>query len=82
MPDLLTTTKAALFLKEQRGIIVKADTVKHWCLQGRFPNAERCTDGGGRGYWLISEDDLLTFAPPVTGRPPRKKEQNKAPGSL
>lgn len=64
---MLTTTEAAALLTE-RGITVKADTIKHWCQQGKFPNARRI-GGPRRGSWLIPQSDLDAFTPPTMGRP-------------
>ena len=66
MPNL-TTTQAAALLSE-RGKAVKADTVKHWCQQGRFPNAKR-VGGTRRGYWLVPKADLEAFELPKVGNP-------------
>lgn len=43
---------------------VKADTVKHWCAQGKFPSAVNERRGPGRGFWLIPRDALEAFEPP------------------
>lgn len=64
---MLTTTEAAALLAE-RGIMVKVDTIKHWCQQGKFPNARRI-GGPRRGTWLIPQGDLEAFIPPTMGRP-------------
>jgi len=64
---MLTTTEAAALLSE-RGIVVKTDTIKHWCQQGRFPNARRI-GSERRGSWLIPQGDLDAFMPPTMGRP-------------
>ena len=63
---MLTPTEAAALL-QGRGVVVKADTIKHWCQQGLFPNARRTP--GGRGIWLIPEGDLTDFQSPIMGRP-------------
>lgn len=76
MNSLLTTTEAAALLSD-RGITVRskrdgtdrppsANTVKHWCQQGRFATAQRI-GGTQRGYWLIDKAELLAFTPPAIG---------------
>ena len=69
---MLTTTEVAALLSE-RGAPIKADTVKHWCQQGRFPNAQR-VGGPRRGYWLIPRDDVQAFVLPTVGRPKAPRE--------
>lgn len=64
----LTTEEAAKQLSEREGKSVLRDTVKHWCQQGRFPNARR-VGTGRRGYWLIPQSDLDSFELPPIGRP-------------
>ena len=70
MPDL-TTAEAAKWLSEREGKPLKPDTVKHWCLQGRFPNARR-VGSANRGNWLIPQSDLENFTLPPMGRPKEK----------
>lgn len=65
MPNNLTTHEAAQYLAS-RGFTVayrrggnsqgapKPDTIKRWCIQGKFPNARNI---GGR-VWLIPKSDL------------------------
>jgi excisionase family DNA binding protein len=65
----LTTTEAAALLQE-RGIMIKADTIKHWIGRGLL-KAHRI-GSGQRSYWLIRREDLEAFTPPKNGRP--KKE--------
>ncbi len=64
---MFTTNEAAAFLTE-RGSPTKPDTIKHWCQQGKFPNARRL-GGPRRGFWLIPQSDLDNFTPPPMGRP-------------
>jgi len=71
MPDL-TTADVAKLLSEREHKLIKPDTVKHWCLQGRFPNAHRI-GSTRRGYWLIPQSDVDRFELPPMGRP---KEQS------
>ena len=66
---MLTTAEAAALLSE-RGAPAKPDTVKHWCQQGRFPNAK--PPASQRGVWLIPAADLDGFTPPTMGRPKRR----------
>lgn len=77
MGKLLTTTEAAERLAE-RGIVVQGRsglrppdgaTVTAWCRADRFPGAIR-QGGPRRGVWLIPEEAVDTFEPPVMGRPP------------
>lgn len=67
---MLTTVEAAALLAE-RGVVVKADTVKHWCQQGKFPGAK--APANQRGVWLIPREDLDNFQPPKIGRPGKGK---------
>lgn len=64
----LTTEEVAMRLSEREGKPIKRDTVKHWCLQGRFPNARR-VGSANRGNWLIPQSDLDCFKLPAMGRP-------------
>ena len=45
-------------------------TVNVWCLQGKFPNAEREETARGP-VWAIPESDLSSFVKPAAGRPPK-----------
>lgn len=65
--DLLSTYEAAARLS------VNHSTVRLWCRQGRFPNAQQV----GRD-WVIPESDLKDFEPPKMGRPPKAKDASKA----
>ncbi len=47
-------------------------TVNVWCLQGKFPHAEREETGRGP-MWTIPESDLNGFVKPKAGRPPKAK---------
>jgi hypothetical protein len=63
MRGRLTTTQAAALLK------VAQPTVKLWCRQGKFPNAQ--LEETPRGpVWQIPESDLENFETPKIGRPP------------
>jgi Helix-turn-helix domain len=64
----LTTEEVAKRLSEREAKSIPRDTVKHWCQQGRFPNARRI-GSGRRGYWLIPQSDLDSFSLPPMGRP-------------
>jgi hypothetical protein len=78
---MLTTTEAAQYLKE-RGYTVKlrkrgnevraveADTLKHWCIDGKFPGAYK-VGVGNRATWLIPQSDLdaLLASPPAPPSP-------------
>lgn len=68
---MMTTTEAAALLSE-RGYTVRrgrvggegppsADTLKHWCQQGKFPGAVFERRGPGRGYWLIPRGEVLAL---------------------
>lgn len=70
MPDL-TTAEVAKLLSDREHKSVKPDTVKHWCLQGRFPNARR-VGSANRGNWLIPQSDLDCFTLPPIGRPTKE----------
>jgi hypothetical protein len=77
--DSLTTTEAAAFLARERGIIVKADTVKHWCQRGLLEGATygvvKGADNKPRAQWRIPRDSLLTLTPPQRGwRTGRKRK--------
>jgi predicted site-specific integrase-resolvase len=62
MSERLTTSQVAVRLG------VAQPTVKLWCRQGRFPNAE--IDETPRGpVWQIPESDLEGFEQPKMGRP-------------
>jgi hypothetical protein len=62
MSGKLTTAQAAERLK------VAQPTVKLWCRQGKFPNAQ--LEETPRGpVWQIPESDLKNFEPPKMGRP-------------
>jgi hypothetical protein len=47
-------------------------TVNVWCLQGKFPNAEREETPRGP-VWTIPESDLSGFEKPKAGRPLKSK---------
>lgn len=61
---LLTVTQAA----EQLGAGISS--VRLWCTQGMFPNAERVGS-----FWLIPETDLDGFIKRDVGRPPKPKSE-------
>lgn len=60
---LLTVTQVA----EQLG--AGTSSVRLWCTQGAFPNAERIGS-----FWLIPETDLDGFIKRERGRPLKKKD--------
>lgn len=68
MSERLTTSKAAERLK------VSQPTVKLWCRQGKFPNAELVETPRGP-VWMIPNADLENFEPPRMGRPPKAKPE-------
>jgi hypothetical protein len=65
---MLTTSKVAERLK------VAQPTVKLWCRQGRFPNAELQETPRGP-VWMIPESDLQGFTLPTRGRPSKSKDE-------
>lgn len=69
-----TTTTAALYLKEQRGITVAPSTIRRWCEAGHLPNARR--EGvGNRAVWRIPRADLDAVEMMKMGRP--RKDETK-----
>ncbi len=64
----LTTSEVA----ERLG--VAQVTVNVWCLQGKFPNAEREETARGP-VWAIPESDLSDFVKPSPGRPPKSSTE-------
>jgi hypothetical protein len=71
MSEKLTTSQAAARLD------VAQPTVKLWCRQGKFPNAELLETPRGP-VWQIPETDLKNFQPPKMGRPPTPKANGAA----
>ncbi len=70
----LTTSQVA----ERLG--VSQPTVKLWCRQGKFAQAE--IEQTTRGpVWQIPETDLIGFEPPKRGRIPNKASTQPANGS-
>ncbi len=76
MSTWLTTDQAAAFLAA-RGVTVVSrqgrqpptpQTVKVWCRRGVLTQTQRI-GGRQRGYYLVTQDELETFVPPVMGRP-------------
>ena len=72
----LTTDQAAAFLAA-RGVTVVSrqgrqpptpQTVKVWCRRGVLTQTQRI-GGPQRGYYLVTQDELETFVPPMMGRP-------------
>lgn len=55
---------------------VETRTVQKWCAQGRLPAQKPGRD------WLISEESLAKFEPPVQGRPSRKANVPNAPSNV
>jgi len=70
MDGRLTTSQVAQRLN------VAQQTVKLWCRQGRFPNAEIQETPRGP-VWQIPEGDLRDFEPPTMGRPPKSAGAGK-----
>lgn len=68
------TTKEALELLAERGIVASYPTVAQWVREGRFEGAER--DETERGpVWRIPVEAVKRFEPPKTGRPPLAETQ-------
>jgi hypothetical protein len=64
---MLTTIEAAALLSERgvmgyKGQPLKADSVKRQCYRGVYPGARLITQGPGRGYWLIPDEEVEAFA--------------------
>lgn len=55
---------------------VSSYTVKGWIKKKLLPNAKLEKSIAG-SVWLIPETDLEGFEKPKTGRPPKKKKQEK-----
>lgn len=53
---------------------VKHVTVRAWLTKNLFPNAKLEETILGK-VWLIPENDLESFQPPKTGRPPQVKDK-------
>jgi hypothetical protein len=47
-------------------------SVRMWCVEGKFPNAEYVQSPRG-AYWMIPESDLQGFEKRERGRPPKAK---------
>lgn len=73
LDSLLTAAEAACLL-QKRGVLVfnpkdrtwrspTADTIRHWCARGRLRSFRIGS------MHLIHRRDLMSFNPPVTGRP-------------
>lgn len=62
---MLTTTEAAVYLRQVRGIDVKIGTIKQWCRRGKFPHAH-CL---GNRIWQIPQSDLDAFEQMPAHRP-------------
>lgn len=78
---MLTTEEAAKILTA-RGVLVKgkgtephpptARTVENWCRTGKIICSH--IGVGRRGTWLVEEEALEVFTPPMMGRKPKPKQ--------
>lgn len=54
-------------------------SVRMWCVQGKFPNAEQLDTPRGP-VWLVPETDLIGFEKRDPGRPPKAKAEGSEAG--
>jgi|GEM_PF-1911040 len=68
------TTKEALELLAERGIVVSYPTIALWVREGKFEGAEREETPRG-AVWYIPRKSVEDFQKPEMGRPPKKKNE-------
>lgn len=69
------TTKEALELLAERGIVVSYPTIALWVREGKFKDAEREETPRG-AVWYIPRKSVEDFQKPEMGRPPKAKDKD------
>jgi hypothetical protein len=73
MPRMKKVEEAKMTVKEVAALLNAGESsVRMWCVEGKFPNAEYVQSPRG-AYWMIPESDLKGFEKRDRGRPPKQK---------